>query len=400
MKKLFVLLFMIAFCFSSVSYAGTFSSDDLVGKWQGCFLETTADNSTRIIWNTQIIISLPNYEISGGYTDRDYSKTLISNGRITGGSLDITAKGEITGTINTETITGGLHPTINIINGWMDQGKKYFYIVTEKPGGQLSAGLLVKYDDTVNYFSVSDLEGIWFNNSMQSSIEAVKDDGDWVVNILSTAANGSCTGTWYSTDTPLGSTSGILNLNSYGSLSGTLNPGSTVDLFLGRMSTDKNTGTNLANILDEDILSGVSLRAGGTGFIDQDMQGTWAVYLTEVYSGNNMYWLYGEITIDSSGKMIKGTWTAPSTRSGASGTFTAGQINISDSGALSGSVTSSNDGLVYQIRKGVLSRSKTHASFTMEFGINGDSGHRLDTVFVIKKPNNNIIPAINLLIGD
>lgn len=396
MKRLLILLFMLTFCFSNISYSSTFSSEDLVGYWQGCFLETTADNTTRLMRSIRIIVSLPNYSITGGFGDWNYNKVYTANGSITGGALNITAKGEITGAINTD--AGGITGTINIINGWMDQGKQYFYVVTEKPGGQLSSGLLVKYDEDVNSFSTSDLGGIWFNNSLQSSVEAGFDDGEWVVNILSTASNGSCTGTWYSTGTPLGAaTSGTLTLNTHGSLAGTLNPGPAVELFMSRMSTDKNTGTSLANILGEDILAGVSLRAGGTGFVSKDLQGTWAVYLTEVYSGDMMYWLYGEITIDPSGKMTKGNWTGPT---GTTGTFTAGQINISDSGALSGSVTSSNAGLVYQIRKGVLSLSKTHASFTMENGINGMSGHRQDTVFVIKKSNNNIIPAIHLLIGD
>jgi hypothetical protein len=397
---------MLTFCLSNISYASTFSSKDLVGRWQGCFLETTEDNTTRLMGSIRIIVSLPNYDISGGFGDWDYNKeyttngsTITGNGSITGGSLNITAKGEITGTINTETLTGGITGTINIINGWMDQGKKYFYVVTEKPGGQLSSGLFVKYDETVHSFSISDLEGIWFNNSLQSSLEAEEDDAEWVVNILSTNSNGSCSGTWYSTGTPDGAaTSGTLSLDSHGAFTGTLNPGTTVDLFSGRMSTDKNTATNLANILGDDILSGVSLRAGGTGFVSQDLQGTWAVYLTEVYGGDMMYWLYGEITIDSSGKMLKGTWTAYPA-SGSSGTFTAGQINIADSGELSGTVTN-NLGYTYAIRKGVLSLSKTHASFTMEYGTNGTGSHRQDTVFAIKKPNNNIVPAINLLIGE
>ncbi len=118
--------------------------------------------------------------------------------------------------------------------------------------------------------------------------------------------------------------------------------------------------------------------------------------MTEVYNSTNMYWLYGEITLDRSGNLVKGNWNGPN---GQSGTFTGGQVTITDHGSLAGSLTTST-GYTSTIKKGLLALSKTHASFTMEYGIDGQGGHLQDTVFMIRKPDNvNMVPMMHLLLN-
>lgn len=76
----------------------------------------------------------------------------------------------------------------------------------------------------------------------------------------------------------------------------------------------------------------------------------------------------------------------------------SGQVNIADSGSLTGTITSSAGPIMYNIKKGLLSLSKNHASITLEFGTKGENGHRQDTGFMIRKSNNfTIAPLMNLL---
>jgi len=401
MKRLLILLFMLTFCFSNISYASKFSSEDLVGNWNGCFMETTALNTTRVLKFASVVIAPTNYAVSGTWSDKGYSNSDPHSGNITGGSLNITAKGEITGSINIVDATTSVPDIISVINGWMDIDKNIFYIVTERPGGQLSMGMLVKYQHSLNSFSTSDLAGTWFVNNIQSTGNSSgNDDGDWVVNILTAAATGFCSGTWYSSGDSSGtidSPDSSLSLNSsYGWVTGTLynNLGSQINVYNGQMSSDKNVGNIFTNSDFQssgggNLTSGVFLRAGGTGFVSQDLKGTWAMYTTEVSNETDMYWFYGEITLDQSGKLIKGNWNS----SEHTGTYTSGQINIENSGSLSGTITS-NIGYTHTIKKGLLSQSKNHASLVLE------STNKIDTGFIIKKSNNNILPAINLLIGD
>ena len=403
MKRLFLFIFIITICFPVLSQATTFSSKDLAGDWRGCFMETTAANTTRLLRSVRLEVS-PTNVVSGIWSDKGYSNATLGYGNITGGSLHITSKGEITGSIDTMDAATLVEDTINIINGWMDTDKNIFYIVTKKPGGQLSTGLFVKYQHTYNGFPTSDLEGIWFINNIQSSANSGGDDeGDWVVDILSTASDGSCTGNWYSSGNSVGTINvgSSLSLDpSYGWITGTLfSNTSDINIYTGQLSSDKNIGTAAATLNIQapsggELTSGTFLRGGGDGFIGQDLQGTWALYSTEVYSGTNMYWLYGEITLDQSGTLVRGNWYGPNAESG---TFTAGKIDIAISGVLFGHLTSSL-GYTSTIKQGLLSLSKNQASFTMEYGTKGVSGHRQNSVFMIRKSNNAITPMIQLLL--
>lgn len=407
MKKTYLLLLcVITFYFSGLAQATTFSSEDFVGNWRGYFMETTSSNTTRLLRSARVEVSPTDYVVSGIWDDKGYSNANLGNGNITGGSLNITAIGEITGSINIKDSITLVENTITIVNGWMDIEKNIFYIVTKKPGGQLSTGLLAKYQHSFNGFATSDLEGIWFVNNIQSSGNPEgQDDGEWVVNILSVASDGSCIGNWYSSGNSSGTIDAGSSLeldSSYGWITGRLISGSSlIDLEIGQMSFDKNTATAIATIDAQDpsggkLTSGVFLRAGGSSFINQDLKGTWAVYLTEVYSETNMYWLYGEITLDQSGNLVNGNWNGPN---GQAGIFTEGQMTITEAGSLAGSLTTST-GYTSTIKKGLLSLSKNHASFAMEYGIDGQSGHLQDSVFMIRKSDNiNIIPIMNLLLN-
>lgn len=87
---------MLTFYSFGISYATTFSSEDLVGHWSGSFMETTESNDTRVSRDVHVAIAPTDYTVSGTWSDKGYADNILYSGTITDGSVDITAKGELT----------------------------------------------------------------------------------------------------------------------------------------------------------------------------------------------------------------------------------------------------------------------------------------------------------------
>jgi len=110
-------------------------------------------------------------------------------------------------------------------------------------------------------------------------------------------------------------------------------------------------------------------------FNTSDLEGTWYAYLSETNPALGTYWLYGNFTVDNSGGIIGGSYTAPD---GTTVSVTGGQMSVDNNGIISGTITAEGD-VTGTFPNGKLDQSKTIVSF-----VGADTNGSLDLGVAIK----------------
>ena len=352
-----------------------FSTSDLDGVWSMYWMETASPRGVKYWIEGAIGISS-----SGSITGGTWTATSGRSGTITGGSLAISSRGELSGLVKLSTETSA-----EISGGWLDASKTIAYVVTTKDTDYLAAGILIK--QTSDLFFTSQLAGQWCG----LMTEAFGDTAGWLYADLDVETDGGYTGRVYSAVSSNNVTTSKFYMDTSGVLTGTYvsTLGGTTDK--GSIPSGKMDQSRQIACVDYRKNSGklgtmIMINGDQSGYITANLQGDWALYITEMLPGESdayMYWIKGNIKLSASGQLISGSWES---YGGTQGTFTAGNVAVQFDGRLSGTLETS-DGKIMRIDYGQLSRSKTCGACLLQKGDSLQSLDTLDYVFMIRKPS-------------
>ena len=351
-----------------------FSTSDLDGVWSMYWMETASPDGVKYWIEGAIGISS-----SGSITGGNWTAASGTTGTITGGSLAISARGELSGLVKLSTGTAS-----EISGGWMDASKTIAYVVTTKDTVYLAAGILIKQ---TTGFLTSQLAGQWngfmtealgVNAGWQYADLDVETDGGYTGRVYSAVSSNNVTTSKFYMDT-----SGMMTGTYVTSLSGVSDKGSIPS---GRMDQSRQIACVDYRKNSGKLGTMIMINGDQSGYTTANLQGDWALYITEMLPGESdtyMYWIKGNIKLSASGQLISGSWESYGE---TQGTFTAGNVAVQFDGRLSGTLETS-DGKIMRIDYGQLSRSKTYGACLLQ---KGDSMQLLDTldyVFMIRKPS-------------
>lgn len=389
-----VFLFLLA----TTLHATSFNKVDLAGKWRGSWLETT-DTGGEYTITVDVVI-----DNEGNFTSGTWDSSGSQSGGVIGGSLLITPNGYITGTMEYQYLSYDL--SIEVVHGQMDLEKKLVSLALKKTDGESGTGVLVKVES--NSMDGSDLIGNWRIYQMESDPE--DSYRSYWVNFFIILAQDNDTGSYIKSDPPRslvplvdiyrsvdydGALRGSLIETTSGSPPFVL-PAKHWSIEFGQVDKMANlcsvmTRHKVPNVSNKPVAAGVMIRSG-SGFTTADMAGDWVVFHTQQdsSSGNEMYWVYSEITVDASGNVIKGSWT----REVGTGTYSGGDFNLNDDGSFAGTLTV--QGVLDFNMTGQVGISKNYGA-----GISISNNERyVDNLFFIRKPNGaNNIPSMMLLLN-
>lgn len=420
-KTFFTIILLVMFLCSTATFlcAAAFKQGALEGSWRGYWIESVKGaDKPRYTLNVKVevdsngTISSGNWLSSGGQA-----------GNVTGGTLTISATGYITGSMeydySSSSSNGALANTsgyiIEVVHGQMDLNKEIVSLAIKKSDetlGQppvlserLATGVFCKYSNDSS-LTPSQLNGEW-QVVMMASDQGNNYTPYWlnsVINISDIGGNGS----WSTSDNRGGLFIDIQKrLDNSGSLGGafviqkTQDPTPLNSVYWGGITGQMDFQMNIGsfetakiepNVAYEDrpLAAGIIMRVGATGFSTADMAGEWAVFHSQQYANSHLYWLYSELTIDTTGAVTKGSWAAD----GAAGTYSEGLFSIDTSGNLQGELTTTS-GRVFQMG-GYLGVTKSYGSAV---SISTDN-YYADTLFFVRKPNGvSNIPTVMLLLN-
>ena len=110
-------------------------------------------------------------------------------------------------------------------------------------------------------------------------------------------------------------------------------------------------------------------------FNTSDLEGTWYAYLSETNPAVGTYWVYGTFTVNNTGGIVGGSYTATD---GTTVSVTGGQLSVDNNGVINGTIIAEG-GVTGTFPNGKLDQSKTIASF-----VGTDTNGSLDLGVAIK----------------
>ena len=221
-------------------------------------------------------------------------------------------------------------------------------------------------------FNTSDLAGTWYAYVSETNSEGAT---YWVYGSFTIDSSGNITGGTYNAPdgTTVTITGGQAFLDSKGIMTGQLAAeGGLTGMFPnGKMNSTK----TIISFVGADNLNslniGVAIKDGGS-FSTSDLAGTWYAYVSETNSEGVTYWVYGTLTLDSSGNFTGGTYNAPD---GTTVKVIGGQAFLDSNGIMSGQFTAEG-GFTGSFPNGKMDSAKTMISFvgadnlgSLDFGV-------------------------------
>lgn len=210
-------------------------------------------------------------------------------------------------------------------------------------------------------FQTSDFSGNWYAYSIEVD-PTPPGRVYWLWGNTNVNESGDVSGTFYGPDgSGVALSGGQIALDYKGVVSGYFTAGgSTTQIVNGKMDPSKTKGTGVTIGSDGTMDLLTFIKGGGT-FISSDIQGNWYQYVITIDATNgNVYWAYGLLSVDGSGKAT-GDFTGPD------GTIVSvsGSIGLNPDGILSGSATLLEDGnsSPLTIVNGKLDQSKTSGTY-------------------------------------
>jgi hypothetical protein len=209
-------------------------------------------------------------------------------------------------------------------------------------------------------FQTSDFAGNWYAYSIEvdpTPPGAVY----WFWGNTNVNESGDVSGTFYGPDgLGVAVSGGQITLDYKGVVSGYFSAsGSTSSIVHGKMDPSKTKGTGVTIGSDGTMDLLTFIKGGGT-FTSSDIQGGWYSYVMAIDATGLVYWAYGLLNVDGSGK-ASGNFTAPN------GTIVSvdGSIGLNPDGILSGSATllADGDSSTQTLVHGKLDQSKTSGAF-------------------------------------
>ena len=255
LKKLsfFIVVFMLIFIFTNVSFAA-FSSSDLSGSWYGYMTGIIQDDGEVFTFYAHF-----NVNSSGTITSGTAYYSDGSTEPILGGTISLSNAGVLSGSIN----VNGYITTVN--HGQINPDKSIIGVVAAVPSyNGLDVGVLIKQQGS---FSTSDLAGTWFG--YLTLIDEDTGEVYWFYTRINVDSSGNVTNgnSYYpdgSTEPILG---GTISLNNAGVLSGFLNAnGHIITINHGQIDPTKSiVGSVASGSLDVGILIKSNPSGGGGG---------------------------------------------------------------------------------------------------------------------------------------
>jgi len=337
---IFAGLLLIAGCghSSSSGKKASFSATDLSGTWH------------TIVTGGKAYGSFNGY----GYMEISESGEILSGSiinygvdtqRFTGGALAVTAKGEITGTVDTFLPDSGTSGSHTVLDGQMTPGKDTILLAGNFTLSRNGIGILIKEEGS---FTVSDLKGDWIFPMDGIFSVSIDDHGEIV----------SCTYTSYKDET--GMCEGNFSVSAQGNVCGTIRvmPPKPFEIgFEGRMNVRKNhmiiTGGITTGFAG---MASLAIKAD-SGHSVADGKGKWKIFMAASEDT-----LYGAVFLSNTGDVKEGYWE---TFSGGNGSFTEGNLFISGHGNISGMINMSN-GNVVAIQDGGINTDNNVAVFSYQ----------------------------------
>lgn len=225
-------------------------------------------------------------------------------------------------------------------------------------------------------FNISDLQGKWYpiGTEVDPNIPAVY----WFYGDIDIDASGKLTdGTYYLPDgSSVALTSGQFAIDPKGVITGSFKAETnrTSTIVNGKIDQSKTMGASVLIGTDGTMDFTTIIKGGGT-FASTDIQGDWYAYTLAVDATTGaVYWAYGILNIDSSGK-ITGTFDGAD---GSTRLVTSGKATVDSEGMITGSLTLSPGGKVL-ISYGKMDQGKTFGVFV---GVMADGS--MGNVYLVK----------------
>jgi len=234
---------------------------------------------------------------------------------------------------------------------------------------------LIAFYGSALAFSNSDLEGTWYGyiSEANPAVGVYWIYGTFTIDSSGKIIDGSYTGP---DGTSLAVTGGQMTVDSEGIVGGTIiaEGGLTGTFPTGKMDMNKSIVAFVGFDNNDSLDIGVAIKAGGS-FSVSDLEGTWYGYISEANPAAGVYWVYGTFTIDSSGKIIDGSYIGPD---GTSLAVTGGQMTIDSEGVVGGTIEVEG-GLTGTFPSGKMDRDKSIVAF-----VGFDNNESLDIGKAIK----------------
>ncbi|PIE69950.1 MAG: hypothetical protein CSA22_10455 [Deltaproteobacteria bacterium] len=355
----------------------------------------------------------------GGVVTSGSYNSLVSKS-ITGGGLAVGSRGKISGELYLADDETQQNNVTQTIEGWMDADKNFVYQVVswmENNTLHLASGLMIK--ETGTDFEESQLWGNWEGFAIEASPQnPPQEPPNQKVYYFNSEMLFSIKGYYGTWSLPYGQSGNInpstMSINEKGLLWGTLyvDAGGGVteegqigfgsDTPTGKIAENRELG--IANIYKDNgkVSTMVFVKDGGaTDFSESDLQGEWAVFVTEMIGGappKNLYWITANLKLDATGTLVSGDWKS---FQGTTGTFLSGDVDISATGELSGTFTTS-DGREMTTDEGRMGIARTYAACTLTKKDIGDEDFdTLNLGFFVKKtgPKGTLAPQHLLLLN-
>jgi hypothetical protein len=228
----------------------------------------------------------------------------------------------------------------------------------------------------VHGFKTSDLQGNWhaFGTEINPNIPAVY----WLYGDIDIDASGNITsGIYYlPDDSSVELTSGQLAVDPQGIITGSFEAGATQSATVvnGKIDQGKTMGASVI-IGTDGSMDFTTMIKGGGAFTSTDLQSRWYAYVTIIDATTGaVYWAYGILSIDGSGK-ITGTFDGAD---GSTLSVTSGAAAIDSEGMITGSFKLSS-GLTVLISHGKMDQGKTFGVFV---GVTPDGS--MGNVYLVK----------------
>lgn len=314
-----VLLYAIVFslaagCGGATSKKIAYQQSDLEGSWKmNGFIKSTYGDFASYGFLT--------IDASGNILDGGATNFGVDKQKVTGGTLDITPEGSVTGHIDFFMGDTNSNEKQMVHRGQMTGEKNILVHASDFTTSRKGIGMIVRKHGS---FTSSDLEGTW----------VLPIDGIFTVSIDNSGLITQCSFHPF-TGSPE-ECSGTISITPEGDISGeieTANKRPLITLFEGQMPSSKNSMVLAGSISSRfGGMAALAIKKTGT-FSSSDIEGTWNIFISAYNDA-----LYGTVDINSSGMVIGGEWKS---LTGKEGTFRAGELAVAGHGNVSGGLDTS-----------------------------------------------------------